>query len=532
MSVLGRPRAGVAIGVTLGRALIALATVSTVALAALAVSAPEQELTWIVTAAFQAMAIASGAAACAIFTRHTRGRARLTWILLAAGLGTWALADIAFALCLALGQDVPEVSLLDVVWLASNVPLLAGVGLVYAHLRPERGWQGALDGLVFALAVGLVAWLVVLDELAASGSEGMLGTLVSVGYPGCDLIGLSVLSWLALRRAASLPRWFWYVFVAYALQVGAGGVYLELQLQGLAYSDALAAAGYSAAGWMWVAAAVARRRDPAPVTARVRRDAPPAWSQALPFGLAVAMEVVVLLAPRDPVLTVLALVGAGLATARVVATLVTNRRLLVERQRLLVTDPLTGAYNRRFFTDELRRSFARAERSHQPLALVGFDLDRFKEVNDRNGHGAGDELLVAVVARAGESLRAGDMLCRLGGDEFVVIAPDAGPVDGLAIGERIRSAVRTCAGDRVHLSVTASVGIAVFPDHVDDPDQLAHRVDQAVYIAKTEGRDRTAVYESRRAAAAETYRRMSQDAALTETGSARPAIAFLPELGA
>src|SRR5688500_1290839 len=99
----------------------------------------------------QALAEAAGAAACAAAAGHTRGRARLVWLLFAAGLGIWALTDAALALATLLGAQVPEISGFDAGWLAFYVPMLWAVLILYGRMRPERGWQGLMDAVLVTL---------------------------------------------------------------------------------------------------------------------------------------------------------------------------------------------------------------------------------------------------------------------------------------------------------------------------------------------------------------------------------------------
>ena len=161
-----------------------------------------------------------------------------------------------------------------------------------------------------------------------------------------------------------------------------------------------------------------------------------------------------------------------------------------------ITDPLTGLYNRRFQQQHLARELERAGRSGAPLALLMIDLDHFKRVNDASGHAAGDAVLRRVAAVLRSRIRPSDIACRHGGEEFVLILPGT-------TAEAARSkAEDLCAAfvlDREALhGVTASVGIALFPDHGSSADELADAADRAMYEAKAAGRNRV-VTSSRRA---------------------------------
>lgn len=158
-------------------------------------------------------------------------------------------------------------------------------------------------------------------------------------------------------------------------------------------------------------------------------------------------------------------------------------------------DALTGAFNRRRFHEELVRQLARVERSGQTGALLFLDLDNFKQVNDCAGHKAGDNLLQAVARAIQGRLRDSDVFGRLGGDEFGVLLAPADGEQARVAAERILPAVREqvalCAGRPVRL--TASCGIALFPEHGLTADEVLAAGDLAVYAAKHQGGDRVVV---------------------------------------
>jgi diguanylate cyclase (GGDEF)-like protein len=149
-----------------------------------------------------------------------------------------------------------------------------------------------------------------------------------------------------------------------------------------------------------------------------------------------------------------------------------------ELARVSLTDPLTDALNRRGFEARLGRELADAARSGRPLMLAVLDLDNFKGVNDRAGHGAGDELLCETVARLGGSLRPLDVVGRLGGDEFAVLFPGAGDAHAEALVDRLRDAL---AG-----RVAASFGYSCFPTDGVNPEELFKQADLRLYAAKSE----------------------------------------------
>lgn len=157
-------------------------------------------------------------------------------------------------------------------------------------------------------------------------------------------------------------------------------------------------------------------------------------------------------------------------------------------------DLVTGLPNRALLADRLAQEMARARRNGQLFAVLLFDLDGFKGVNDTWGHGAGDRVLALVGERAQSCMRASDTVGRLGGDEFLAILPETGEEGALGVAEKLRVALRAPYPlDNAEARIGASVGVALFPVHGSDPESLQRAADAALYVAKREGRDRTRV---------------------------------------
>lgn len=180
-----------------------------------------------------------------------------------------------------------------------------------------------------------------------------------------------------------------------------------------------------------------------------------------------------------------------------------NRKLNLSNELLLrmsVTDPLTGVANRRSLEDLLGREVARARRSHAPLSLIMADIDFFKQYNDTYGHQAGDDCLRAVAGALGSCLRRScDLLARYGGEEFAAVIPDTDQEGALRVAEMMRRAVRDLglphASSAAAGEVTASFGVATSTvDETWDARTLVAAADQALYAAKTAGRDRVAAH--------------------------------------
>jgi diguanylate cyclase (GGDEF)-like protein len=158
------------------------------------------------------------------------------------------------------------------------------------------------------------------------------------------------------------------------------------------------------------------------------------------------------------------------------------------------TDYLTGLRNRRAFDIEFHRQCDRALRSGVPLALATFDLDHFKQINDRHGHAAGDRVLCDFAALLERELRGGDTLARVGGEEFAVVLFGVGLEDGVAFAERIGRELGERAGAEGP-ALSASAGVAALSERQRTPESLLLAADRALYAAKDAGRRRVAVWE-------------------------------------
>ena len=167
-------------------------------------------------------------------------------------------------------------------------------------------------------------------------------------------------------------------------------------------------------------------------------------------------------------------------------------------------DPLTGLYNRRGLEEKLAEAVNTpivADRQH--FALVVFDADRFKEVNDTHGHQAGDEVLRAIGRIVSGHLRASDFVGRLGGDEFMIALNDVAPEQVFPLADRIRRAV--AEGPLVHaegkaIMMTVTMGCASYPEDAETINALVAAADEALYVAKRLGRNRVVIYSASRGA--------------------------------
>jgi diguanylate cyclase (GGDEF)-like protein/PAS domain S-box-containing protein len=177
-----------------------------------------------------------------------------------------------------------------------------------------------------------------------------------------------------------------------------------------------------------------------------------------------------------------------------------RRRAEAQVAYLAYHDALTGLPNRTQLEEQLRLDLVRARRAGEAVALLYFDLDNFKLVNDSLGHAAGDEVLRETARRVSELVRGGDVLARQGGDEFLLLmhcsGADTAAASAQLAAERIASALeRPYEISDAEFHIGASIGVALFPEHADDAEELLKRADAAMYQAKRTGSGSVAVYQ-------------------------------------
>lgn len=179
------------------------------------------------------------------------------------------------------------------------------------------------------------------------------------------------------------------------------------------------------------------------------------------------------------------------AAAALLGVSVRSAYLLQEVRESTVRDSLTGCVNRAHAMEVVAAELLRARRSHLPVSLIMFDLDRFKSINDRHGHLCGDAVLAEVGAKMRASLRSSDLKCRYGGEEFLILLPET-PLDGAhRAAETLRrefSELEIRWNGRV-IRVTSSFGVSSARPNEIDPTPLIARADEALYRAKREGRN-------------------------------------------
>jgi len=169
-----------------------------------------------------------------------------------------------------------------------------------------------------------------------------------------------------------------------------------------------------------------------------------------------------------------------------------------ELKRISITDPLTGLLNRRYFQERMSEEIERSRRHHLPLSLIMIDVDDFKSVNDTLGHPVGDEVLKIMARCLRNCIRTIDVAARYGGEEFTVILPQTTKEDAQTIAERICTDVNRLdlpyAKDDQKLLLSASLGLATYPEDAGTMEDLIRNADVALYAAKSQGKNRVVIF--------------------------------------
>jgi len=173
---------------------------------------------------------------------------------------------------------------------------------------------------------------------------------------------------------------------------------------------------------------------------------------------------------------------------------VENSELYKLTKRLAITDDLTGLYNYRFLQQRLDEEIERAKRYDKDLSLLMLDVDDFKRFNDTHGHIAGDRALADLGRVLRANVREVDVVCRYGGEEFSIVLPETDAAGAFVVAEKVREAIAhhpfLDADEQPGVQVTVSVGLATFPAHAKDKESLLKMADDALYQAKSSGKDR------------------------------------------
>lgn len=431
--------------------------------------------------------------------RALRSKTRRAWMTVGLAVLCWWLGDVLWSYYEIVLRRAPFPSPADAAYLLFYPILLVGL-LAFPSARRTRGelvkfW---LDTVTVLLSGWMVIWYFVLGPTALARDVEPFVTVLSSAYPIGDLVLLFGIAALVLRRPDEGSR-----DALAALAAGLTSFLIaDIAFGYLSLQERYRSGDWPDAFWMlaplliaisaqWqVAGAVHKRHEEPQAAAQVRSVS------ILPYGAVALGYGLLVIAGRQAAPYPLGglLAGAIAVTAVVLARQLTvmndNIRLLGELHALATTDSLTGWMTRRYFFDLADREFARAKRYSRRLAAIMLDIDFFKDINDRYGHGSGDLALQAVAARCRHNLREIDLLGRYGGDELVILMPETDLRDATRVTERLLAAVAETplVTDDGRIDLSISAGVATIED-CPDLITLVRRADVALYQAKQAGRN-------------------------------------------
>lgn len=417
------------------------------------------------------------------------------WRLIALAYGANGLGEALWLYYEVVRRTVPFPSWADAAYLSFYPFMLWGLLSFPASARSRgdtlRFW---IDTLTVSLGGGMLLWHFLLDPTAAAGGNDPLAAALALAYPVGDLAVLfgAATVLLGRPRAANGLR---LLAVGLLFWIAADVLYGYRSLQGTFESGSWIDMGWLLALLLAAAGAWSQDRHRPPIVPALpehpRKDAfafLPHAATVLGYALLLSVARTEWGSPLSRLIPGAAAL-AGLAVARHLLDARERKRAEEELLHLANHDPLTGLANRRRFLEELERRTASARRSHTRGALLLLDLDGFKEVNDTLGHLVGDEVLKGAAALLQRRLRETDFAARLGGDEFAILLEEVDASGALRVAEDLAAALRAhpiAVGARC-LTVGASIGVALFPEHGLTPTELLARADSALYEAKRLG---------------------------------------------
>ncbi|MGA8112660.1 MAG: diguanylate cyclase [Actinocatenispora sp.] len=434
-------------------------------------------------------------AAVAVFCGVARWRPRpmLPWLLIGSSQLLYAVGDLYFYVNHYLLHVSAYPALSDLFYLLHYPPVVVGLVLLIRRRRRRPDLAGLLDAAILAVVAAMLSWLYLLAPQTQLDLP-LLVKATSLAYPVLDLVLLAVSVRLILGGGRR-PTAFFLLSSSLLVILAADAAYAPVQLTGTYdsgnYLDAIWLVGNLLLG----AAALH------PTMAQLSDSTEPPRS-ALGTARIVALCLAALLAPVTLVIQDLrgelrsVLVVAAACGLLIILTIARLAGLVVEQRKLAVTDSLTGLNTRRYFEAQLPVQLNRARRAGGSLTMLIVDVDRFKSINDRYGHPAGDRALIEIAARIRTGARANDILARYGGEEFALLAPNAGLDELRTIAERLRHQVSRSpvqVADHVWITATVSVGAASFPQHGETLRSLVETADRALYASKRSGRDHVTV---------------------------------------
>jgi diguanylate cyclase (GGDEF)-like protein len=439
----------------------------------------------------------SAAVALIIGPAWHRPISRTPWLWLAASQLIYFSGDTTFYVrhdLLGL-EDFPSIA--DPLYFLHYLPLLIALLLLIRRHSPGRDVASALDALTIAVGVALLSWVFLLDPNVNAPDTSVAVRIGALYPPVMDIAVLAVAVRLLIGAGRRSPA-FYMLLTGMAINLGTNS-WFGLELVNGTYSsgnflDLTWLFAYLLLGACALHPSMTRLSE-----SSLAREQNISRSRLVLLAAASLTAPLMLLIQQRISGHVSLNVNAGASATLFLLVIFRLAGLVQMSRQAAITDSLTGLYNRRFFEEHLRLETIRAGRRNRPLGLLILDVDRFKSVNDRHGHPAGDVVLRQVSDRLRATARSYDLVSRYGGEEFAVLAPDMPREALFALAERLRTAVSgepIVVHDGLSLAVTVSIGVAGCdsddPGHVtgNAVERLVRSADRALYRAKETGRDR------------------------------------------
>jgi diguanylate cyclase len=461
----------------------------------------------------QLCAAAGAAVTTAFAASRCTGRMRRGWSAISIGTGSWALGQTIWCVYeLLLRRETPFPSVADVGFLVFPIGAAIGMWLFPSFDGPGARRRWLLDAGTVVTALVAVSWSTALGAIARAGGSSPFAFAVSLAYPIGDILVLT-LALTGLSRRTTFRRQLLLASLAMGAMAVADSSFAYLAALDRYHTGGPTDYGWLAAfGLLAIAGVDAAHRARGTVVTEPGFDinapalpAPATMLPYLPILLAAAtvafrraegnsVDIIVLVAVACAFLMVMVRQYYTVRENRTLVDALATREAQLHRQAF--HDQLTGLANRAMFLARVEHALDLHRRDARQLSVLFCDLDDFKAVNDRYGHGAGDELLVRVAERLHDTVRPGDTLARLGGDEFAILLEDGGGATTLAA--RIIESLRapfSLAENAV--TIGSSVGITVLLANQPTPstDGLLSEADFAMYSAKHAGKGRMASYQ-------------------------------------
>ncbi|OJF13793.1 diguanylate cyclase [Couchioplanes caeruleus subsp. caeruleus] len=417
--------------------------------------------------------------------RLNRAHRPAMWYWFAAGQFTWVVGDLVWEYYLYVLKQDPYPSPADYVYLSAYPMLVAGMlMLIRDRKRGVRDIAALVDAAIVAIGLGLVFWVFVMHPVAADSSATTMERVVGVAYPAADALLLAMLArfYTGVGRLSPSVR---LLGLAALLLLVSDVIYSLVELY-VEVEISILDAGWLGSYICWAAAALHPSMRGAGTAAEHTSGARVGRARLVLLAVCSLLAPGLLFIPGIGADEVDRLTIAGGAVLLFLLVVVRMSGFVGEVQRqadqlenLAMADDLTGLANRRRFEQALGTALAAGR-----IQVALLDLDDFKGVNDRLGHGVGDRLLTVVAHRLRAALPADVLVSRMGGDEFAVLMPDMTDAEADKIVARLAEAlgVPVTAGEH-ELLVGASIGVTC-GDGTSDPYEVMRRADVAMYAAK------------------------------------------------